>query len=53
MSKDIRIKKGFNDLREELGKQLAHLKRQATQAERYKEYKEEERRLDARMRHGA
>ena len=39
----------LNDLREELGKQLAHLKRQATQAARYKEYKEEERRRQAEL----
>ena len=39
----------LSDLREELGKQLSHLKRQATQAERYKEYKEQERVLEAEL----
>jgi len=39
----------LNDLREELGKQLAHLKRQATQAERYKEYKAQERQLKSEL----
>lgn len=39
----------LNDLREELGKQLSHLKRQATSAERYKEYKAEERELKAQL----
>lgn len=33
----------LNDIREELGKQLAHLKRQANAAEKYAEYKKEER----------
>ena len=35
----------LNDIREELGKQLTHLERQAKDAEKYKEYKEEERLL--------
>ncbi len=35
------------DLREELGKRLTHLKRQATMAEKYKVYKAEERQLRA------
>lgn len=39
----------LTDLREELGKQLSHLKRQATSAERYKEYKAEERELKAQL----
>ena len=39
----------LNDLREELGKQLSHLKRQATSAEKYKEYKAEERELKAQL----
>lgn len=39
----------LSDLREELGKQLSHLKRQATSAERYKEYKTEERELKAQL----
>ncbi|NVK21712.1 MAG: chromosome segregation protein SMC [Kangiellaceae bacterium] len=39
----------LSDLREELGKQLSHLKRQATSAERYKEYKAEERVLRAQL----
>ncbi len=39
----------LSDLRDELGKQLAHLKRQATSAERYKEYKATERQLRAEL----
>jgi chromosome segregation protein len=39
----------LNDLREEISKQLQHLQRQATTAERYKEYKEQERRLQAEL----
>ncbi|WP_251359940.1 chromosome segregation protein SMC [Kangiella sp. TOML190] len=39
----------LSDLRDELGKQLAHLKRQATSAERYKEYKANERQLRAEL----
>lgn len=39
----------LNDLREEVDKQLAHLKRQARTAERYKEYKAEERTLSAEV----
>ncbi|MHC9510409.1 chromosome segregation protein SMC [Kangiella sp. M94] len=39
----------LTDLRDELGKQLSHLKRQATSAERYKEYKAEERELKAQL----
>ncbi len=39
----------LNDLREELDKQLRHLKRQANAAERYKVYKEEERVLNAEI----
>ncbi len=39
----------LNDLREEISKQLQHLQRQATTAERYKEYKEQERRLKAEL----
>jgi chromosome segregation protein len=39
----------LNDLREELGKRLAHLKRQATQAEKYKVFKDEERTLKAQI----
>jgi len=39
----------LTDLRDELGKQLSHLKRQATSAERYKEYKSEERELKAQL----
>ena len=41
----------LNDLREELERQLAHLKRQARAAERFRELKEEERRLTAEL-HG-
>jgi len=36
----------LNDIRDELGKQLKHLKRQASAAERYKELKKNERRLN-------
>ena len=39
----------INDIREELDKQLRHLKRQANAAERYKVYKEEERLLNAQI----
>ena len=39
----------LSDLREELQKQLAHLKRQAKAAERFKTYKEKERRLSAEL----
>lgn len=39
----------LNDIREELDKQLAHLQRQAQSAEKYKEYKEEERLLKAQL----
>lgn len=39
----------LNDLREEVEKQLARLKRQASAAERYKELKEEERQLKAEL----
>lgn len=39
----------LNDIREELDKQLAHLQRQAQAAEKYKEYKEEERLLKAQL----
>lgn len=39
----------ITDLREELGKQLSHLKRQANAAERYKVLKEEERLLKAQL----
>ena len=37
----------LNDLREELGRRLAHLKRQATLAERYRELKAAQRALEA------
>lgn len=37
----------LSDIREELGKQLSNLKRQASAAERYKEYKAEERKTGA------
>lgn len=40
----------INDIREELEKQLRHLKRQANAAERYKVYKQEERLLEAQIR---
>ncbi|MET0094602.1 MAG: AAA family ATPase, partial [Sedimenticola sp.] len=39
----------LNDLREEIAKQLQHLQRQAATAERYKEYKTQERRLKAEL----
>ena len=39
----------LNDLREEIDKQLQHLQRQAATAERYKVYKEQERRLKAEL----
>lgn len=39
----------LSDLREELEKQQRHLNRQSNAAERYKEYKEEERLLQARI----
>ncbi|MEW7978613.1 MAG: chromosome segregation protein SMC [Candidatus Sedimenticola endophacoides] len=39
----------LNDLREEVEKQLQHLKRQAATAERYKEYKEQERKMQAEL----
>ncbi len=39
----------LNDLREEVEKQLGHLKRQARTAERFKEYKAEERTLSAEV----
>ncbi len=39
----------LNDLREEISKQLQHLQRQAATAERYKEYKQKERRLEAEL----
>jgi len=39
----------INDIREELGKQLRHLKHQANAAERYKVYKQEERLLSAQI----
>ena len=38
-----------NDVREELEKQLGHLQRQAKAAEKYQEYKAEERRLEAEL----
>ncbi len=37
----------LNDLREEMGRQLQHLERQAQSAEKYREYKDEELRLRA------
>ncbi|MDH5484871.1 MAG: chromosome segregation protein SMC [Gammaproteobacteria bacterium] len=37
----------LDDLREEIDKQLAHLQRQSRTAERYKEFKQDERRLKA------
>lgn len=39
----------LSDIREELGKQLSHLEKQAKDAEKYKEYKEEERLLRAQL----
>lgn len=39
----------LNDLREELERQLAHLQRQAHSAEKYREYKDEERLLKAQL----
>jgi len=39
----------LNDLREELGKQLAHLQRQANSAEKYKKFKAEERELKSQL----
>ncbi len=39
----------LNDLRDEITKQLQHLQRQASTAERYKQYKERERRLQAEL----
>ena len=39
----------LSDIREELGKQLEHLKRQARAAERYRELKDEERKLTAEL----
>ncbi|WP_196138228.1 chromosome segregation protein SMC [Aliikangiella sp. G2MR2-5] len=39
----------LSDIREELGKQLAHLQRQANAATKYKEYKQEERQLRAEL----
>ncbi|MDI1303110.1 MAG: chromosome segregation protein SMC [bacterium] len=39
----------LNDIREELEKQLSHLQRQAQSAEKYKEFKEEERLLKAQL----
>jgi len=39
----------LSDIREELGKQLAHLQRQANAARKYKEYKEEERQVKAEL----
>lgn len=39
----------LNDIREELGKQLQHLEKQARDAEKYKEFKEEERNLRAQL----
>ncbi|MDH5425965.1 MAG: chromosome segregation protein SMC, partial [Gammaproteobacteria bacterium] len=39
----------LNDLREEIEKQLSHLQRQARTAERYKEFKVEERQLKAEL----
>ena len=39
----------LNDLREEVAKQLQHLQRQAATAERYKTYKEKERRVKAEL----
>ena len=39
----------LNDIREELGRQLAHLQRQADAAEKYRRYKTEERELRAQL----
>lgn len=39
----------LNDIREELEKQLSHLQRQSQSAEKYKEFKEEERLLKAQL----
>ena len=39
----------LTDLREELERNLSHLKRQAQAAERYGEYKEQERELKAQL----
>ncbi|MFA5628371.1 MAG: chromosome segregation protein SMC [Thiohalomonadaceae bacterium] len=39
----------LNDLRDELDKQLAHLQRQARTAERYKEFKQEERLIKGQL----
>ncbi len=39
----------LNDIREEMGKQLQHLEKQARDAEKYKEFKEEERTLRAQL----
>lgn len=39
----------LTDIREELGKQLAHLQRQANAASKYKEYKKEERELKGEL----
>ncbi len=39
----------LNDLREEVDKQIKHLQRQARQAERYKDLKQDERRLAAEL----
>jgi chromosome segregation protein len=39
----------LNDLRDEVEKQIRHLQRQARTAERYREYKAEERRLEAEV----
>jgi chromosome segregation protein len=39
----------LNDIREELGRQLAHLSRQAKAAERYKTFKADERQLKAEL----
>ena len=39
----------LNDRREDLGRRLVHLKRQATIAERYKVYREEQRSLEAEL----
>ncbi|MGX5202084.1 chromosome segregation protein SMC [Aliikangiella sp. IMCC44632] len=39
----------LTDIREELGKQIAHLQRQANSATKYKEYKQEERQLKSEL----